>query len=319
MRVGVLTGGGDCPGLNAVIRAVVRKGVRTHGFEFVGYRDGWKGPLEGITMELGIEQCRGILPRGGTILGSSRTNPFKIDGRRRADPGEPQERRGRRAGRDRRRGHPRRGHQAGRPRGERGRRTEDDRQRPVRHRLHVRLRHRRQHRHRGDRPAAHHGRVAPPGARRRGDGPARRLDRAALRHRRRRQRRTDPGAPVRHRRALCVRRGPVQDPVLADHRRVRGRRPRRRRRHDAGLGGEGRVRPRPARRHRRPARARDRDPDRQGGPRGRARPHPARRHADGVRPLAGHPLRAAGHRRRRRGRLREDDGAARHQHRPGAR
>ena len=79
MRVGVLTGGGDCPGLNAVIRAVVRKGVRHHGFEFVGYRDGWKGPLEGLTMELGVEQCRGILPRGGTILGSSRTNPFKID------------------------------------------------------------------------------------------------------------------------------------------------------------------------------------------------------------------------------------------------
>jgi len=80
MRVGVLTGGGDCPGLNAVIRAVVRKGVQHHGFEFVGYRDGWKGPLEGITMELGVQQCRGILPRGGTILGSSRTNPFKIDG-----------------------------------------------------------------------------------------------------------------------------------------------------------------------------------------------------------------------------------------------
>ena len=80
MRVGVLTGGGDCPGLNAVIRAVVRKGVRTHGFDFVGYRDGWKGPLEGLTMELGVQQCRGILPRGGTILGSSRTNPFTIDG-----------------------------------------------------------------------------------------------------------------------------------------------------------------------------------------------------------------------------------------------
>jgi len=78
MRVGVLTGGGDCPGLNAVIRAVVRKGVRVHGFDFVGYRDGWKGPLEGLTMELGIEQCRGILPRGGTILGSSRTNPLKV-------------------------------------------------------------------------------------------------------------------------------------------------------------------------------------------------------------------------------------------------
>ena len=80
MKVGVLTGGGDCPGLNAVIRAVVRKGVTVHGFEFVGYRDGWKGPLEGLTMNLGIKQCRGILPRGGTILGSSRTNPFKIDG-----------------------------------------------------------------------------------------------------------------------------------------------------------------------------------------------------------------------------------------------
>ncbi len=79
MRVGVLTGGGDCPGLNAVIRAVVRKGVQQHGFEFVGYRDGWKGPLEGLTMPLGVEQCRGILPRGGTILGSSRTNPFKVD------------------------------------------------------------------------------------------------------------------------------------------------------------------------------------------------------------------------------------------------
>ena len=77
MRVGVLTGGGDCPGLNAVIRAVVRKGVREHGFEFVGYRDGWRGPLEGVTMELGIEQCRGILPRGGTILGTSRSAEFR--------------------------------------------------------------------------------------------------------------------------------------------------------------------------------------------------------------------------------------------------
>ena len=79
MRVGVLTGGGDCPGLNAVIRAVVRKGVQQHGFEFIGYRNGWKGPLEGLTMQLGIDECRGILPRGGTILGSSRTNPFAIE------------------------------------------------------------------------------------------------------------------------------------------------------------------------------------------------------------------------------------------------
>ena len=80
MRIGVLTGGGDCPGLNAVIRAVVRKGVGVHGHEFVGFRDGWRGPLEGDTMPLDIEAVRGILPRGGTILGSSRTNPIKIDG-----------------------------------------------------------------------------------------------------------------------------------------------------------------------------------------------------------------------------------------------
>ncbi len=80
MRIGVLTGGGDCPGLNAVIRAVVRKGVETYGHEFVGFRDGWRGPLEGLTMPLGVAEVRGILPRGGTILGSSRTNPFKIDG-----------------------------------------------------------------------------------------------------------------------------------------------------------------------------------------------------------------------------------------------
>ena len=80
MRIGVLTGGGDCPGLNAVIRAVVRKGVEVYGHEFVGFRDGWKGPLEGVTMELGVPQVRGILPRGGTILGSSRTNPIKVEG-----------------------------------------------------------------------------------------------------------------------------------------------------------------------------------------------------------------------------------------------
>jgi 6-phosphofructokinase 1 len=80
MRIGVLTGGGDCPGLNAVIRAVVRKGVSTYGHEFVGFRDGWRGPLEGLTRPLGVAEVRGILPRGGTILGSSRTNPFKIDG-----------------------------------------------------------------------------------------------------------------------------------------------------------------------------------------------------------------------------------------------
>ncbi|MGH3158734.1 MAG: 6-phosphofructokinase [Streptosporangiaceae bacterium] len=79
MRVGVLTGGGDCPGLNAVIRAVVRKGVQEYGFEFVGFRDGWRGPLEGDTVPLDVQTVRGILPRGGTILGSSRTNPLRPD------------------------------------------------------------------------------------------------------------------------------------------------------------------------------------------------------------------------------------------------
>ncbi|HEU4943566.1 MAG TPA: 6-phosphofructokinase [Solirubrobacterales bacterium] len=79
MRIGVLTGGGDCPGLNAVIRAVVRKGVEHCGHEFVGYRDGWRGPMEGDSRPLGVPEVRGILPRGGTILGSSRTNPFAED------------------------------------------------------------------------------------------------------------------------------------------------------------------------------------------------------------------------------------------------
>src|ERR1700753_3419194 len=80
MRVGVLTGGGDCPGLNAVIRAVVRKGVQEYGYEFVGFRDGWRGPLEGDTVPLDVQAVRGILPRGGTILGTSRTNPFASSG-----------------------------------------------------------------------------------------------------------------------------------------------------------------------------------------------------------------------------------------------
>ena len=76
MRVGVLTGGGDCPGLNAVIRAIVRTGAFDHGFEFVGFRDGWRGPLEADVQQLDVPAVRGILPRGGTILGSSRTNPL---------------------------------------------------------------------------------------------------------------------------------------------------------------------------------------------------------------------------------------------------
>jgi 6-phosphofructokinase 1 len=80
MRVGVLTGGGDCPGLNAVIRAVVRRGTVEHGYQVVGFRNGWRGPMENLTRPLDIQAVRGILPRGGTILGSSRTNPFTVEG-----------------------------------------------------------------------------------------------------------------------------------------------------------------------------------------------------------------------------------------------
>jgi ATP-dependent phosphofructokinase / diphosphate-dependent phosphofructokinase len=77
MKVGVLTGGGDCPGLNAVIRAVVRKGTFHYEDEFVGFMEGWRGLLEDKTMELGLSSVGGILPRGGTILRTSRTNPAK--------------------------------------------------------------------------------------------------------------------------------------------------------------------------------------------------------------------------------------------------
>jgi phosphofructokinase-like protein len=78
-RVGVLTGGGDCPGLNAVIRAVTRRSL-TRGHEVVGVRDGWRGLVDGRFMELGPREISGILPRGGTILGTTRTNPYKTDG-----------------------------------------------------------------------------------------------------------------------------------------------------------------------------------------------------------------------------------------------
>ncbi len=79
MRVGVLTGGGDCPGLNAVIRAIVRKAERLHGAHVVGFLDGWAGVIERRTMPLDIDALRGTLPRGGTILGTSRSNPELLD------------------------------------------------------------------------------------------------------------------------------------------------------------------------------------------------------------------------------------------------
>src|SRR5437868_8121672 len=78
MRIGILTGGGDCPGLNAVIRAVGRRAF-TRGWEVVGVREGWRGLVEGIFTALGPREISGLLPRGGTILGTTRTNPYKID------------------------------------------------------------------------------------------------------------------------------------------------------------------------------------------------------------------------------------------------
>ena len=78
-KIGILTGGGDCPGLNPVIRAVVRKGIN-EGCEIIGIKNGWKGLIENDTMPLDLNAISGILPKGGTILGTSRTNPYKKEG-----------------------------------------------------------------------------------------------------------------------------------------------------------------------------------------------------------------------------------------------
>lgn len=81
MKVGVLTGGGDCPGLNAVIRAIIRKGIIRYGYVIYGIYQGWKGLMqEGLVRPLDLDDTSGILPKGGTILRTSRTNPFKVDG-----------------------------------------------------------------------------------------------------------------------------------------------------------------------------------------------------------------------------------------------
>jgi phosphofructokinase-like protein len=77
MRVGILSGGGDAPGINAVIRAVVRKGIQNYAYEIIGIKDGWHGLLEDEFLPLDLTSVSGILPRGGSILGTSRTNPFK--------------------------------------------------------------------------------------------------------------------------------------------------------------------------------------------------------------------------------------------------
>ncbi len=300
-RVGVLTGGGDCPGLNAVIRAVTRRSL-ARGAEVVGVRAGWRGLVEGKFTELGPREISGILPRGGTIIGTSRTNPYKTDGgpeavlRHFADAGLDLARRDRRRGHARRRGAPLR-----RARVPGGRGSEDDRQRPVGHRLHVRVRHGGDHRDRGDRPAAHDGRVAQPRHGRRGHGPPHRLDRRHERHRRGRRR--DP-----HPRAADDRRGVLRrDPEkaqprqgLLDRGRERGLRAHVRvgRAPPGDPGGRRRVRPRPPRRRRRPARQRDRGAHRLRDARDRARPRPARGNADRARPRARDALRPQGRRPR---------------------
>ena len=89
MRIGILTGGGDCPGLNAVIRAVVLTAGRMHGDELIGFIDGWRGVLDDKSIPLDDVRCRDILPDGGTILGTSRTNPFATDRRTRRRSCEP--------------------------------------------------------------------------------------------------------------------------------------------------------------------------------------------------------------------------------------
>ena len=194
MKIGILTSGGDCPGLNAVIRGVVLKGTTTYDLEFVGIRDGWRGVVDGDFFPLTRHEVKGLSKVGGTILGTSRTNPYegprggaeniaktlyghRIDGII-AIGGE-----GTLAAADR----------LVERRHQRHRRAQDDRQRPARDRLLVRLRHGREHRHRRHGPPAHDRRLAPALHGRRGHGPPRRLDRPARRHRRRRPR--DPASP----------------------------------------------------------------------------------------------------------------------------
>jgi 6-phosphofructokinase 1 len=79
MRIGILTGGGDCPGLNAVIRAVVRHSIKNYASEVIGFLEGWRGPIENMVMPLTLQSTGGLIQRGGTILRTSRTNPFKIE------------------------------------------------------------------------------------------------------------------------------------------------------------------------------------------------------------------------------------------------
>ncbi len=294
MRVGVLTGGGDCPGLNAVIRAVVRRGVKEFGYEFVGFRDGWKGPARG-------RHHRARHPAGARHPAARRHHPRLLAhqpvqdrGRRREDQGQPG------ASSASTRWSP----SAARTRSGVATRLSDlgvnvvgvpktidndlnatdftfgfdtavniameaiDRLHTTAESHHRVLVVEVMGRHAGW--IALHAGIA---------GGANVV--------------LIPEQPFDIEQVCALRRGALQEPVLADHRGLRGGHAGRGRRHEPGLRREGRVRPRAARRHRRPAGQGDRGPHRQGVARGGARPRPARRHADRLRPLAGDPLRAA--------------------------
>ena len=301
MRVGVLTGGGDCPGLNAVIRAVVRKGVQELRLRVRRFPRRLAGPLESLTMPAGRGRGpRASCPRGGTILRSSRTNPFKVEGgverikenlaangvdaliaiggedtlgvaTKLADlgvnvVGVPKTIDNDLSGTDFTFGFD----------------TAVNIAMEAIDRLHTTA----ESHHRVlvvEVMGRHAGWIALH------SGIAGGANVVLI-----------PERPFDIDQGVRVRREPVRDAVRPDRRGLRGRGAGRGRRHDAADRREGRLRSRPPRRHRRPARQGDRGAHRQGGPRGGAGPRPARRHADRVRPLAGHPVRPARDRRRRR-------------------
>ena len=219
--VGILTGGGDCPGLNAVIRAVTRRSL-DRGYEVVGVLHGWRGMIEGAFRPLDCAVDLGDPAARRNDPAHLAHESLQGRGRTRARPPPPA--RPRRARRDRRRGHARRRGAAARRGGRSGRRrAEDDRQRPVGDRLHVRVRHRRRDRDRGDRPPAHHRGESRPRDGDRGHGPPRRVDRRARRHRRGRRCDPHPGAAGRRRELLRPDRAPARaGQGLLDRRRRRG-------------------------------------------------------------------------------------------------
>ena len=206
-RVGILTGGGDCPGLNAAIRGVVGRLHACHGLETVGIRNGWQGLLTDDVVPLDRDAVRGIVSRGGTILGTSRFDPY-VHGDGLASIAPVVDRHGIDAvvviGGDGTLSSALRLWQEGLPVVGVPKTIDND---IARDRRHVRLRHRRAHRDRRDRPADHHRRGAPPRDAGRGDGSHEGLDRPARRDRLRRRRDPGPGGAVR------PERGGRQDPL----------------------------------------------------------------------------------------------------------